>query len=296
MNTEMFAELATRSQSGDKRALTQLLRLAHTPVSFQCRKLLRNEQAAETLTRQILTAVPKQLDSLSDPADFEKWICRITASRCMQALSRMHRDGVDETDRPANPPVIPAKHLDEDQTAQVVQQLVDDLPEEPRICLLLYSCAGLKLKGISQLTGFPESAVLDHLNHAQKAVNVQLRKYHRMGIQFAAIPALSQLLRTAMYNARNPKAAAAIVSDILVKKPAAPIAPPRKPSPGNKGLLIAVIAAAVLLLFMLISILFLERGRRQEPEVTTLPTVTETLLPAETTVETTPVQAADAAI
>lgn len=261
MNTEMFAELAARSQAGDKRALTQLLRLAHTPVSFQCRKLLRSDQPAEALTRQILTAIPDQLDSLSDPADFEKWICRITASRCMQALARMDRDGLDDADKPANPPVIPAKHLDEEQTAQVVQQLVDDLPEAPRICLLLYSCANLKLKGIAQLTGFPESAVLDHLNHAQKAINIQLRKYHRMGIQFAAIPALSQLLRIAMYNSRDPKAAAAMVSGILVKKPAAPAAPTRKHTSVNKGMLIAVIAVALLLLLMVIAILFLEQSR-----------------------------------
>jgi len=258
MYTEQFAQLAQRSQSGDKRALLQLLRLAHTPVSFQCRKMLRNDQAAEALIHQILAAVPNQLNSLPDPVDFEKWICRITASRCMQALSRMHRDTPDDIAPPGTPPVISATTLDQNQTAQLVQQLVDDLPEEPRICLLLYSCASLKLKGIAQLTGFPESEVLEHLNHAQKAVNTQLRKYHRMGVHFTAIPALSSLLRTAMYNSQDPKAAAAVVSSILSKKPAPPSTPIWKRFSGNKRMLIAVISAAVLLVLMLAVILYLE--------------------------------------
>lgn len=259
MNTEQFAQLVRRSQAGDRRALTLLLRLAHTPVSFQCRKMLRNDQAAEALTRQILAAVPSQLTYLKDPAEFEKWICRITASRCMQALSRMAPEEP-AADSPDHPPVIPSKEMDEIRTALLVQQLVDDLPEEPRICLLLYSCAGLKLKGISQLTGFPEAQVLDHLNHAQKAINTQLRKYHRMGVHFTAIPALSKLLRIAMEQSRDPKAAAAMVSGILGKKSAAPAAPPNGFT-GNRKLLIAVIAAAALLLLMLIAILILEQGR-----------------------------------
>lgn len=255
MNPEIFAQLARKSCSGDRRALTALLRLAHTPVSFQCRKLLRDDQAAEALTRQILAAVPHQLGSLSDPAEFEKWICRITASRCMQALSQMEREPAEQDSSTDDTlPEIKTTDLDETQTALLVQQLVDRLPEEPRICLLLYSCAGLKLKGISQLTGFPEPSVLEYLNQAQKTINLQLRKYHKMGVRFTPIPALSSLVRTAMYSSRGTKAAAVMVSGILPKKPA----PVRKGFSGNKKLLLAAIAAGALLLVLLIVIVVLE--------------------------------------
>ena len=261
MYEEQFSRLAEKSKAGDKLALIALLRLAHTPISFQCRKLLRNELAAEELTRQILSALPNQLSHLSDPVAFEKWICRITASRCMQALSKMDRSGPDDMDRPADPPMIAARNLDEAQTAQVVQQLVDDLPEAPRICLLLYSCGGLKLKGISQLTDYPESQVLEYLNQAQKSINTQMRKYHRMGVHFAPIPALSTLLRTTMYNSRDTRAAAIMVSSILMKKvPASKKTKHQKKIPSK--LLIAVLAAATVLLMLLVTIFLLE-GRHQ---------------------------------
>lgn len=253
MNPELFAQLAVRSRRGDRSSLIKLLRLAHTPVSFLCRKLLRDDRAAEALTRHILAAVPRQLSVLPNPAEFETWICRVTASRCMQALAQMERESAEGSDVL---PELTLTHLDQVQTAQLVEKLVDLLPEAPRVCLLLYSCAGLKLKAISQLTGFPESAVLQHLNLAQKTINQQLRGYHKQGAHFAPIPALSSLVRTAMYSSRNARSAAVMVSGILPKKAAAS----QKLPAVNQKLLLAVMAAGILLLLLVIAIFVLERA------------------------------------
>ena len=253
MNPEVFVQLAEKAQAGDRKAMVALLKVAHTPVFFQCRKLLRDDRAAEEMTRGILSAIPKTIGTLKNPADFEKWICRVTASRCMLALEQQPSEEVPETTVLPDPP---AAEMNEAQTAQLVQQLVDRLPRDPRVCLLLYSCAGLKLKGISQLTGFPESTVLEYLNQAQSSINQQLRGYRKRGIRFTPIPALSSLLRTAMYASRNTRAAAAMISTILPKKEPAP----RKRPPVKKSQMIALIAVSVLLLVLLATIFFLERS------------------------------------
>ncbi len=251
MKPEVFAQLAAKAQTGDRKSMIALLRLTHTPVFFQCRKLLRNDQAAENMTFGILSAVPKTLGTLKDPAEFESWICRVTASRCMIALGQM---APEEPTEASSLPEPPAADMDEAQTAQLVQQLVDNLPREPRVCLLLYSCAGLKLKGISQLTGYPESAVLEYLNQAQKTINHQLRGYHKRGIHFTPIPALSSLLRTAMYASQDVDAAVVMVNKILPKKETTN----RQRRPIKKSMLVAIIAAAILLLALLGIIFFLE--------------------------------------
>lgn len=251
MKPEVFAQLATKAQTGDRKSMIALLRLTHTPVFFQCRKLLRNDQAAENMTFGILSAIPKTLGTLKDPADFESWICRVTASRCMLALEQTSSEDSAEA---ASLPEPPAADMDEAQTAQLVQQLVDNLPREPRVCLLLYSCAGLKLKGISQLTGYSESAVLEYLNQAQKTINHQLRGYHKRGVHFTPIPALSSLLRTSMYASQDVNASVAMVNRIFPQKEEAA----RQRRPIKKSMLIAIIAAALLLLVLLGVILFLE--------------------------------------
>lgn len=55
MDSKQFAQLASQAQAGDKASLEQLLVLAYTPVSYQCRKLLQNNQAAADMTKKILS-------------------------------------------------------------------------------------------------------------------------------------------------------------------------------------------------------------------------------------------------
>jgi DNA-directed RNA polymerase specialized sigma24 family protein len=255
MNPETYARLVRKSRAGDRRALFQLLRLAHTPISFQCRKLLRDDRAAEEMTRQILSAVPRQLVALPESAEFETWISRITASRCMQALAHTPAE---EPEAAEALPEVESMEMDEVRTAALVQQLVDALPREPRIRLLLYSCAGLKLKGIAQLTGYSEADVLSYLNLAQKTVNTQLRSYHKMGVHFTPIPALSSLVRTAMYSSRDPKAAAAMAAAFLPKKQAPDIRVFLLSRLTPRNLRIAILAAGAVLLALLVMVLLME--------------------------------------
>lgn len=58
MNSQRFVKLISQAQAGDKASLEQLLLQAFTPVSYQCRKLLQNEQAAKTITKKFSGIFP----------------------------------------------------------------------------------------------------------------------------------------------------------------------------------------------------------------------------------------------
>lgn len=253
MNGEQLAQLAEQAMTGNKKAVEQLMLASHTPVAWLCGKLLP-EAAARKQTREILKAIPKGMDFLEDPADFEKWLCKTTATRCMHAAAELP-----SAQSQPEKPKFPARTLNETQTAHAVVRLVDGLPREPRLCLLLYSCGMLSFTTIGQLLGCPKEAVLEHLHDAQKRLNNQMRAYHAQGVRFAPITSLPTLLRTAMYSGGDPKAAAAMVGGILGKN--APAAPKKKRKKKPDGLLIAVIAAAVLLILLVGLILFLELAR-----------------------------------
>lgn len=64
MNREQYAALAAQAREGDQAARGQLLRLAHMPVSYLCNTILQNEQNARRVTREVLTQLHKQLDTL----------------------------------------------------------------------------------------------------------------------------------------------------------------------------------------------------------------------------------------
>lgn len=285
MNSERFAELASQAQAGDRASMEQLLLLAYTPVSYQCRKLLQNNRAAEDMTKVILQSVPSQLHTLNNPELFEKWLGSLTAKRCMRVLNQQ----TTEKNPPPKKVDIPGEYLDERETAMVVDQIVDTLPDGPRICITLYCCCGIPANGIARLTGFTESAVKTHLGRAQALINGRLQKMYQQGVRFASVTSLPELLGIVMFTPRNPKAASALVNSILGKRAAAAPIPRKKGTP--LGLKIAVAAASVLLAGMLVLIFFLERDRQAALAASETTEATQaTTLPTETTIPTTAVE------
>lgn len=281
MNSQRYAKLASQAQAGDQSSLEQLLILAYTPVSYLCRKLLQNGQRAKDMTKAVLQQVPSQLHTLKNPESFEKWLVRLTAKHCMRVL----RQQTAQQTSPAGDLRIPSNHLDEREMAMVVDQIVDTLPDEPRICITLYCCCKIPVRSIAKVTGFGETDVTAHLNQAQVGINGRLKKLAQQGVEFAAVTSIPQLLQMAMYIPRNSKAAAAIVGGILGKQPAAVVPKQKRTAPGLK---IAVAVVSVLLVLMMALIVFLERNRREALEAEATAVTTEaTTLPTETTVTTT---------
>ena len=87
MNREMFAPLTERYLAGDRRALEQLLLLSYRPVSCLCRKLLLNSAEADRITREVLVRICTLPESLPEPEQFEAWLRRFAAVRCVQTAA-----------------------------------------------------------------------------------------------------------------------------------------------------------------------------------------------------------------
>jgi len=245
MNQEITAELVLQCQAGDVDAMEQLLFLAYTPVSYLCSKILQEENAALEQTREILQIIAGKLNTLKEPELFEKWMCRITAARCTQQLPQL-RWGSDQTVPVRRKHLdIAGKDLDEAQTADAVQQMVDNLPEDPRLCILLYCCSGMNSGAIGQLAGYSVDAVHDNLAKGQALIQQQLEEYMEQGTTFSGITSLAALMHTAMYQPREDENALPMIYGILGKEMPVP------PDPGKWVVrLLGTIAAILFIVFL----------------------------------------------
>lgn len=270
MNTELFADLVWKSQSGDADALEQLLLQAYTPVSYLTAKILQDEQTADQVTREVLEIISSRLNSLTDPDQFEKWMCRITAARCIQAMP-LFRHSVAE-DILWQDDLEDGAELTEEQSAQVIQSMVDSLPQKQRLCILLLCCGGLTVPAIAQLTGFSHDSVTEYITKGQNTIQQYLWNLSERNIQFSGMSSLTGILRIAMYHKTEDEDPIPLVYGILGKEIPVP------PDPEKRIIRILSVVLVLLVIAILIAggILVMQMLPRETPAPTTIPTTLPT--------------------
>lgn len=228
MEKEQLTRLVKQSQDGDLEAMEQLLLYAHTPVSYQCRKMLKNNEDAEDMTQEILISIFEKLGSLQDPAAFNKWLHTITANRCLSKLANPHKeyqiaedeegnsalDALEDLDEQA----MPDKALDNAETARMIGEVVDSLPDAQKMCTLMFYFDEMSVKDIAQALAVPENTVKSRLNYARKAIKEKVLDYEKQGIKLYGIsplPFLYYFLHKLMEESTDRKAGAIMVRKVM---------------------------------------------------------------------------------
>ena len=228
MEKERIEVLVRRAQNGDLQAMEQLLEAAHTPVSYQCRKMMSRPEDAQDLTQEILLAVYQNIGKLEEPKAFWSWLNRITATRCMNALTRTHvdlqfaedeeghsiLDDLEETDEQS----IPDKAIDNAETARMIDEIVSNLPEAQRLSTLMYYYDEMSIKEIAQIMGVSENTVKSRLKLARKAIEEKVLDYEKQGVKLysvSVLPFLWYFLRNAAKTEANAAAATACTSSVM---------------------------------------------------------------------------------
>ena len=228
MEKERIDVLVRRAQNGDLQAMEQLLEAAHTSVSYQCRKMMSRPEDAQDLTQEILLAVYQNIGKLEEPKAFWSWLNRITATRCMNALTRTHvdlqfaedeeghsiLDDLEETDEQ----LIPDKAIDNAETARMIDEIVSNLPEAQRLSTLMYYYDEMSIKEIAQIMGVPENTVKSRLNLARKSIKEKVLDYEKQGVKLYSVsilPFLWYFLRATAESQADTGAAAACASGVI---------------------------------------------------------------------------------
>ena len=307
MNQDERYQLVLRAQAGNADAMEQLLLWTYHPLLWLCWKLLQDQQAAEEQTESILNTIYTKLDTLQDPEQYEAWFCRIAAARCTQILPQLRWGSTArQEEAKTEAPNIDGKELTGEETIQAVSAMVDRLPEDIRVCILLYCCAGIHSKTIASMAGYAVETVREYLSQGQLRLQDMLDEQQKKGTVFTGITTLQEILHTAMYQVPEGADPIPMVYGILGKE----IPDPEK---ALRRVLKIIIAVLILVNVILCGVLFLTFRASHVPlttvptevytlppetEATTAPTVTtaateETTAPTEA--ETTPAAAAETA-
>lgn len=271
MDNTIFADLVWKSQIGDADALEQLLTETYTPVNYLTTKILRDPQTARQVARESLETIAAKLNSLPDPDEFEKWVCKMTAARCVQAMPLYGQTEADVSDNHWLEALPDGQDLSENESAQVIQHMVDALPERQRLCILLLCCGKLSVSAIAQLTGFSTDTVKESIIRGQTAIQNQLWDLQTRNIQLTGMSSLDGILRRAMYQ-KSEEDPIPMVYGVLGKE----IPVPPDPEKTLIRILTAVLVALIAAILIVGGILVMMLMSKPKTQIVypTLPTVT----------------------
>ena len=190
--------------AGDRECQEQLVLAAQKRVYYHCKKMLKQEEDALDATQEILIAMLTGLKNLREPAAFWGWLSGITANYCRNVLRRRGREVPIPEDEEGNSlldhfetqdeQLVPEKALDNDETRRMVVELVDNLPEAQRMCVLMYYYDEMSVRDIAQAMEVSEGTVKSRLNYARKSIRQGVEEYERKGVKLYGVSPLLLLV------------------------------------------------------------------------------------------------------
>ena len=196
-----------KAQQNDGAAMDRILADVQDMVYYNCLRTLRDEQTAQDAAQDILIAVYTKLGTLGDPMAYLGWVKRITANQCKNRLSKVNREFMLPAGEEGEDPFaafedtdeqrIPDKALDNDETRRMINGIVDDLPDEQRLCVMLFYYDEMKTREIAEALNVPEGTVKSRLNYARKTIRERVAAFEQQGVKLyglSPIPFLTYFL------------------------------------------------------------------------------------------------------
>jgi RNA polymerase sigma-70 factor (ECF subfamily) len=139
--------------------LLELYRAYGGAVYARCRRLLRDDQAAEDAAQETFMRVHRHLASAPDARDALRWIYRIATNYCLNELrNRRYRP-----ESVARLPDLPVAAGDPLADRDLVRRVVESVPEKLRAVAFLYHVDGLEQSEVAAVLGISRRTVVNRL-------------------------------------------------------------------------------------------------------------------------------------
>lgn len=204
-----ITELVTRAKQGDQDAWGELYKETRKEAYFVALKVCGSAQDAEDLAHDAFLMALEKSEQLEQPEKFRSWLNMIVANKCRDYLKRKKpmlfselesdNDEIDqdidwEDDRETSRPELT---LDRKETIRLVSEIIDGLPEDQKLCIMMYYREDLSVAQIAQALQVSEGTVKSRLNYARQKVKKRVEELERQGTKLygmAPLPFLAWLL------------------------------------------------------------------------------------------------------
>jgi RNA polymerase sigma-70 factor (ECF subfamily) len=186
MSEELDEELVRRVQEGDKKAFDLLVRKYQYKITQLINRYIKDPYEAVDVAQESFIKAYRALPNFRGESQFYTWLYRIAINTAKNYIAtRSRRPSEDEFDLESaeqfeNAPRLrdidtPESAVLSEELARVIQEAVNDLPEELRTAITLREMDGLSYDEIAVVMNCPVGTVRSRIFRAREAIDKRIK-------------------------------------------------------------------------------------------------------------------------
>lgn len=181
--TERIAQLVKEMQNGNNKAFDELYKLTSSRAYFVALQITKNEQDAEDVLQESYVNAIAKINSLEKPESFVSWFHHMVANKSKDSLKKkkpaLFEGGEDEAFEvipDEDTSFIPEENLNQAELQKAVMEVIGELTEEKRACVLMMYFEEMSVNEIAETLEVPVSTVKNRLFTARKDLKAKFEK------------------------------------------------------------------------------------------------------------------------
>ena len=206
-----IGELVLLARQDDQNAINELYNQTFKKAYFVARTAIKSSDGdyssqIEDILQDAYVKAFSSLDKLEEPEKFQGWLDTIVINRCKDFLkkkkptlfsdmaSENSDDGsiLDFEDSRENDRMEfkPEETVDYGETKRLIAEMLDRMPEDQKMCLLMYYYEEMSVRQIAEAMDCSEGTIKSRLNYARKNLKGQVLELEKKGTKLYCMPLL----------------------------------------------------------------------------------------------------------
>lgn len=175
-------ELLLRLRAGDAGAFEEIYHTYKEPLAKNLLRLLRDEALAQDALQDLFMKVWQGRERIDPDKSFRAYLYRIAQHLVVDYYRKAAADGRLQAAMLRDTHMVPSleDQLVDREQLQIVQHLIDQLPEERRTVFTMHKIEGRSYKEISELLNLSPAAIGKHIYHTNRLIRDYLSRHPEM--------------------------------------------------------------------------------------------------------------------
>ena len=199
-------EMIKKAAAGEENALEKIYNLTYMQGFAIALQMVKNEQDAMDIMQDAYISAFRNLKQIEDPKRLKSWFNCIVANKCKDWLKKKKPQlfsdiptgdddrEFEDTIADENLTFSPEESVDYAETKRLMKEILDGLPEDQKLCVLMYYYEELSVADIADALGCSTGTVKSRLNYARKKIRNDVEELERKGTKLYSVAPLPFIL------------------------------------------------------------------------------------------------------